>query len=50
MSPVQGLGYAFLDAALKGDLPRMKDLLAQGCPVDAQDGVSTAVVSFHQCT
>ena len=47
MSPVQGLEHAFLGAALNGDLPRMKDLLEQGCPVDAQDGVSTAVVSFH---
>ena len=49
MSPVQGLEHAFLDAANKGDVPRMKDLVDQGCPVDAQDGVSTAVVSFH-CT
>ena len=49
MSPVQGLEHAFLDAANEGDIPRMKDLLDRGCPVDAQDGVSTAVVSFH-CT
>ena len=49
MSPVQGLEHAFLDAAIKGDVPRMKDLLDQGCSVDAQDRVSTAVVSFH-CT
>ena len=49
VSPVQGLEHAFLDAASKGDVPRMKDLLDQGCPVDAQDGVSTEVVSFH-CT
>ena len=49
MSPVQGLEHAFLDAANKGDVSRMKDLLDQGCPVDAQGGVSTAVVSFH-CT
>ena len=47
MSPVQGLEYAFLNAASEGDVPRMKDLLDQGCPVDAQDGVSTAVVSYH---
>ena len=45
--PVQGLEHAFLAAANKGDVPRMKDLLDQGCPVDAQGGVSTAVVSFH---
>ena len=47
MSPVQGLELAFLAAANKGDVPRMKDLLDQGCPVDALGGVSTAVVSFH---
>ena len=47
VSPVQGLEHAFLDAANKGDVPRMKDLLDQGCPVDAQDKVSTEVVSFH---
>ena len=50
MSPVQGLEHAFLNAAFEGDLPRMKDLLDQGCPVDAQNKVSTAVVSFHHCT
>ena len=49
MSPVQGLEHAFLDAAYKGDVPRMKELLDQGCPVDAQNKVSTVVVSFH-CT
>ena len=49
VSPVQGLEHALLDAAYKGDLPRMKDLLDQGCAVEAQDRVSTAVVSFH-CT
>ena len=47
VSSVQGLEHAFLDAANKGDVPRMKDLLDQGCPVDAQNKVSTAVVSFH---
>ena len=41
MSPVQGLGHAFLDAAYEGDFPKMKDLLDQGCPVDAQNKVST---------
>ena len=49
MSPVQGLEIAFLDAAYKGDVSRMKGLLDQGCPVCAQDGVSTAVVSFYLC-
>ena len=49
MSPVQGLEHAFLDAALKGDLPRMKDLVDQGCPVDAENKVSTTVVSLHLC-
>ena len=48
VSPVQGLQHAFLDAANEGRLHRMNDLLDQGCPVDAQDGVSKAVVSFHR--
>ena len=43
MSLVQGLEHGFLDAARTGDLPRLKDLLEQGCPVNAQDKVSTTV-------
>ena len=43
VSPVQGLERGFLDAAYTGDLPRVKDLLEQGCPVNAKDEVSTTV-------
>ena len=32
---------AFLYAALVGDLPRVKDLISQGCPVNAQNKVKT---------
>jgi len=32
---------AFLDAALVGDLPRVKDLISQGYPVSAQNEVRT---------
>ena len=30
---------AFLGAAEAGDLPRVKDLISQGCPVDAKTKV-----------
>ena len=46
-TPVQGLEPVFLDAALKGDLSKVKDLLEHGCPVNAQNKVSTTVESFH---
>ena len=36
---VQGLQYAFLGAAGKGDLDRIKDLIGQGCSVNARDQV-----------
>ena len=38
--PVQGMEAAFLYAAYRGDLPRVKDLISQGCPVDAKNEVS----------
>ena len=37
--PVQGMETAFLEAALHGDLPRVKDLISQGCPVNAKNEV-----------
>ncbi len=41
--PVQEMEEAFLEAALVGDLPRVKDLISQGCPVSAQNKVRTLV-------
>ena len=35
----QRLQYAFLEAASKGDLDRMKDLIGQGCSVNARSQV-----------
>ena len=35
----QRLQYAFLEAAGKGDLDRMKHLIEQGCSVNARDQV-----------
>ena len=35
----QGLQYAFLEAAGKGDLDRMKHLIGQGCSVNAREQV-----------
>ena len=43
MYPVQEMEKAFLEAAHVGDLPRVKDLISQGCPVNAQNGVKTLV-------
>ena len=43
MYPVQEMEQAFLEAALVGDLPRVKDLISQGCPVNAQNKVITLV-------
>ena len=37
--PVQEMEAAFLKAAYRGDLPRVKDLISQGCPVDAKNKV-----------
>ena len=36
---VQRMKAAFLKAARAGDLPRVKDLISQGCPVDAKNEV-----------
>ena len=43
---------AFFRAAWKGDLPRIIDLIEQGCPVDAKDEVKctcihSATVNVH---
>ena len=37
--PVQGMEADFLGAALDGDLPQVRDLISQGCPVDAKNEV-----------
>ena len=39
MYPVQGMEADFLDAARAGDLPRVKKLISQGCPVDVKNEV-----------
>ena len=41
MYPVQEMEEAFLKAAFVGDLPRVKDLISQGCPVNAKNEVIT---------
>ena len=41
MYPVQEMEKAFLKAAFVGDLPRVKDLISQGCPVNVQNEVKT---------
>ena len=43
MSPVQGLQFAFLQAAHTGDLEKMKDLIGQGCFVNAKNQVKFAL-------
>ena len=40
VSPVQGLEERILYAARTEDIARLQELLAQGCPIDAQDKVS----------
>ena len=48
VSTVQGLELRILYAAEAGDIPRLQELLGQGCPIDAQDEVShISVVSFQ---
>ena len=37
--PVQEMEADFLGAAYQGDLPRVKDLISQRCPVDAKNKV-----------
>ena len=49
MYAVQVMEHAFLDAAERGDLPTVKGLIAQGCPVNAQNEVKyTQLPTFHQ--
>ena len=36
---IQGLQFAFLQAAIDGDLDRVKDLIGQGCPVNTRNQV-----------
>ena len=47
---IQGLQFAFLGAAGKGDLDKVKDLIGQGCPVNATDQVKFALVQIHRKT
>ena len=48
VSCIQGLQYAFLQAAYKGDLDKVKDLIGQGCPVNTTDEVKFAVTQIHR--
>ena len=49
LSPVQVMEEALLAAAESGDLPAVEGLLAQGCPVNAQNEVKyTHLPTFHQ--
>ena len=50
MSTVQGLQYAFLEAAFKGDLDKVKDLIRQGCPVNTIDQVKFALAQIYHRT
>ena len=43
MYPVQEIEEALFKAAFVGDLPRVKDLISQGCPVNTQNEVKTHV-------
>lgn len=47
MSPVQEMERALLNAAEKGDLDKGKQLLEQGCPLNAQDKVTYTCT--HAC-
>ena len=40
VSPVQSMEHALLHAAKRGDLDKGKQLIEEGCPVNAQDAVS----------
>ena len=50
VSPVQGLQHAFLEAALKGDLDKVKDLIRQGCPVSTTSQVKFALAQIYRKT
>ena len=47
---IQGLQFAFLEAAGKGDLDKVKDLIGQGCPVNTTDQVKSALAQIHRKT
>ena len=47
---VQGRQYAFLGAAGNGDLDRMKDLIGQGCSVNARDQVKFPCAHINSIT
>ena len=47
MSPVQGLQFAFLQAAREGDLDKIKDLIGQGCSVNVKDQVKFALAQIQ---
>ena len=47
---VQGLQHAFLGAAGKGDLDRIKDLIGQGCSVNARDQVKFPLAHINSIT
>ena len=44
---IQGLQFGFLQAALDGDLDKVKDLIGQGCPVNTTDQVKFALSQIH---
>ena len=47
---IQGLQFAFLSAATKGDLDKVKDLIRQGCPVHTTNQVKFALSQIHHKT
>ena len=47
VSPVQGLQFAFLTAAYEGDLDKIKDLIGQGCSVNAKTQVKLHLHKFN---
>ena len=47
---IQALQYAFLQAAITGDLDKVKDLIGQGCPVNTTDQVKLALAQIHRKT
>ena len=47
---VQEMELAFLAAAKKGDLPKVKELIGMGCPTNAKDEVSYTHLSVYTLT
>ena len=47
---IQGLQYAFLEAAITGDLDKVKDLIGQGCPVNTRDQVKFVLAQIYHRT